>query len=170
MTRKPLRLKLGATPKAIGSTWPKNPFQQMTNRSLAIEALEKAVCLKLDYHGQPRIAEVHTVGTTTKGRPAMSAIRWTAKLMRRPSLTGNCSASMNASTSHSRIVHRSPRAPSTKRGRSNSAGSTGRFSRQSGGWASCARPPLTEQSDALAALYMSEPVARLACTKSRLSS
>jgi len=44
----------------------------MTNRSLAIEALEKAVCLKLDYHGRPRIAEVHTVGATTKGRPAMS--------------------------------------------------------------------------------------------------
>lgn len=38
---------------------------------LALEALKHGLCLEFDYHGHSRMVEVHTVGVTTAGRPAM---------------------------------------------------------------------------------------------------
>lgn len=58
--------------KALKPNWAKNPTQAAANHSLAIEAIDKRLCLTLNYHGCARVAEVHTVGTTTRGRPAMS--------------------------------------------------------------------------------------------------
>lgn len=51
---------------------PKNISEANTNRALALEALDKALCLSLTYDGLLRIVEVHTVGTTTAFRQAMS--------------------------------------------------------------------------------------------------
>ena len=51
--------------------WPKNPFGH-GQQSIAIEALRKGVCVTLTYHDCYRVAEVHTVGNTRAGRPAMS--------------------------------------------------------------------------------------------------
>jgi hypothetical protein len=52
---------------------PKNLAQAAQNKALAISAIEKGVCLSLTYEGLPRVVEVHTVGTTTAFKPAMSA-------------------------------------------------------------------------------------------------
>ena len=43
------------------------------NRQLAIEAGKRGLCLAFTYDGLPRVVEVHTVGVTTAGRPAMRA-------------------------------------------------------------------------------------------------
>lgn len=42
------------------------------NRALALSAIRQGVCIHLLYDGCERVAEVHTVGVTTAGRPAMS--------------------------------------------------------------------------------------------------
>lgn len=51
---------------------PKNTFGTRANREIALEALRRGVVLRLDYDGLPRFVEVHTVGDTRAGRPAMS--------------------------------------------------------------------------------------------------
>lgn len=50
----------------------KNPFEAEQNRSKAIAAIDAGKCVSLVYLDFNRVAEVHTVGTTTAGRPAMS--------------------------------------------------------------------------------------------------
>jgi len=50
---------------------PKNVFEAARNRTLAIEAGQKRLCLSLEYNGTRRIVEVQVVGTTRKDRPAM---------------------------------------------------------------------------------------------------
>jgi len=62
-------LKAAAKPER---EWPKNGFEAHGNHTLAIEALRAGVCLAFNYHDLRRTVEVHTVGTTTAGRPAMS--------------------------------------------------------------------------------------------------
>ena len=51
---------------------PKNLTQAADNRLKAIEAMDRNICLSCTYDGLPRVVEVHTVGTTTAFRPAMS--------------------------------------------------------------------------------------------------
>lgn len=51
---------------------PKNLAESANNRLLAIKAIDSGVCLSLTYDRLPRTVEVHTVGTTTAFRPAMS--------------------------------------------------------------------------------------------------
>jgi len=56
----------------IKKEWQKNPYQSAQNRILAIQSFDNKACLSLTYRGKFRIAEIHTIGTTTAGRPAMS--------------------------------------------------------------------------------------------------
>jgi hypothetical protein len=51
---------------------PKNLAQAGDNHRKAIEAINQQVCLSCTYDGLFRVVEVHTVGTTTARRPAMS--------------------------------------------------------------------------------------------------
>lgn len=53
----------------------KNTYEAIKNHSIALEALDKGVCVSLVYLDFDRVAEVHTVGTTTAGRPAMSVFQ-----------------------------------------------------------------------------------------------
>lgn len=61
--------------KPVKPEHPKNPLQAANNRTLAITALQRGVCLSLRYHGYPRVVDVHTVGITQADRPAMSAFQ-----------------------------------------------------------------------------------------------
>lgn len=61
-----------AAPKLTKPFAKKNHLEAGQNHSLALEALRSGVCLTLTYDDCRRIVEVHTVGTTTPGRPAMS--------------------------------------------------------------------------------------------------
>lgn len=47
------------------------PAERQSVAELAIKALSTGLCLNLEYNGEGRIVEVHAVGTTTKGKPAM---------------------------------------------------------------------------------------------------
>lgn len=49
-----------------------NLAQAGDNHRKAIEAINRRLCLSLTYDGLHRVVEVHTVGTTTAFRPAMS--------------------------------------------------------------------------------------------------
>jgi hypothetical protein len=62
----------GSVSQKIKQYKPKNLAQAAENKTLAIAALDKGVCLSLTYEGIPRTAEVHTVGTTTAFKQAMS--------------------------------------------------------------------------------------------------
>lgn len=53
----------------------KNPFEAAQNRALAIQALQGEVCLMLTYDRLLRLVEVHTIGPTKTGRPAMSTFQ-----------------------------------------------------------------------------------------------
>lgn len=72
-TFKPARMK--AALKPIKSRTMKNFSGAASNKQIALSALAKGVCLILHYDGCHRIVEVHTVGTTTASRPAMSAFQ-----------------------------------------------------------------------------------------------
>ncbi|KAB1088783.1 hypothetical protein F4V91_21815 [Neorhizobium galegae] len=63
----------GSLTQKIKPNKPKNIGQAAANKALAIEALDKAFCLSITYDGLYRVVEVHTVGTTTAFRQAMSA-------------------------------------------------------------------------------------------------
>lgn len=65
----------GSPSQKIKPYKPKNIAQAAQNKALAIEALDKGICISLTYEGLPRIAEVHTVGTTTAFKPAMNAFQ-----------------------------------------------------------------------------------------------
>lgn len=67
-----VRLMRTPLPKPIKRFAKKNPFEAANNHSLALEALRTSVRLTLVYDNCYRVVEVHTVGTTTAGRPAMS--------------------------------------------------------------------------------------------------
>jgi hypothetical protein len=60
-------------PKPIKPQAKKNLYEAGENKAKAISALQSGVCLILTYDDCYRVVEVHTVGTTTAGRPAMSA-------------------------------------------------------------------------------------------------
>lgn len=60
-------------PKPAEVIKPKNFVQAGHDKHLAISALETGVSLSLTYDGLHRMVEVHAVGVTTAGRPAMSA-------------------------------------------------------------------------------------------------
>ena len=62
----------GSPTQKIKPNKPKNIEQAATNRALAIEALDKALCISMTYDGLHRVVEVHTVGTTTALRQAAS--------------------------------------------------------------------------------------------------
>lgn len=62
----------GSPSQKIKPNRPKNHAQAANNRLLAIKALGSGKCLTLTYDGKHRVVEVHTVGTTTAFRPAMS--------------------------------------------------------------------------------------------------
>lgn len=51
----------------------KNTAQAAGNRDLALQALQESRCLNLTYCDCYRVVEVHTVGITRAGNPAMSA-------------------------------------------------------------------------------------------------
>jgi hypothetical protein len=63
----------GSYSHKIKTNKPKNVAEAANNRLMAIEAIDRGMCLSLTYEGLPRVVEVHTVGTTTAFRPAMSA-------------------------------------------------------------------------------------------------
>ncbi|MBX4938647.1 hypothetical protein [Rhizobium binae] len=79
MARKPVRgepvWRKSDSTRRIQLEKPKNHYQAANNRTLALSALRANVCLMLTYDGLPRLVEIHTVGTTTAGRPAMSAFQ-----------------------------------------------------------------------------------------------
>lgn len=51
---------------------PKNTLAAASNRTAAVDALRKGICLTLTYDDLPRMVEVHTVGISKAERPAMS--------------------------------------------------------------------------------------------------
>ncbi|MEC5323310.1 hypothetical protein VSX60_08685 [Aurantimonas sp. A3-2-R12] len=61
--------------KRVPAYQPKNPSEAARNKQQAVSAIGDGLCLTLTYHGYHRVVEVHTVGTTTAGRPAMSAFQ-----------------------------------------------------------------------------------------------
>lgn len=58
--------------RAVDPDWPKNWLHARKNQQLALEALTRGVCLSLRYHDCGKVVEVHTIGTNSKDRPAMS--------------------------------------------------------------------------------------------------
>ena len=70
--RKPKVTKARSVYKPIKFSSPKNLAGAAKNKELALDALSKGLCLVLQYDGCHRVVEVHTVGITTAGRPAMS--------------------------------------------------------------------------------------------------
>lgn len=72
---KPPRSSRALRPRPIKFAGPKNIAKAAENRQLAMAALAEGACLSFTYHRLPRVAEVHTVGITTAGRPAMSVFQ-----------------------------------------------------------------------------------------------
>jgi hypothetical protein len=74
--RKPSKPKpFGSAPKPIKPNAKKNPLEASGNKTKAIEALKSGRRLSLVYDDCFRLVDVHTVGTTTAGRPAMSVFQ-----------------------------------------------------------------------------------------------
>lgn len=69
---KPRKLKVAGFGQKIEPPRNKNTFEAERNRQAALEALAGKMCLALTYLDCHRVVEVHTVGITTAGRPAMS--------------------------------------------------------------------------------------------------
>lgn len=67
--------KTKAAPKPIKPFAQKNPHGALESQNLALQALSAGLCLCLTYDRLPRTVEVHTIGITTAGRPAMSAFQ-----------------------------------------------------------------------------------------------
>ncbi|WP_143102853.1 hypothetical protein [Rhizobium sp. NFR07] len=66
----------GGSPTTKVKTYkPKNISQANSNKAAAMDALGKGVCLSITYNGLPRVVEVHTVGTSSAFRAAMSVLQ-----------------------------------------------------------------------------------------------
>jgi len=72
MTLSPFRVR-ALIRKPVDRLARKNSAGSAANCAVAIKALNADRCLSFTYEGLARIVEVHTVGVTTAGRPAMCA-------------------------------------------------------------------------------------------------